>query len=394
VPIGILYITHTEKRKGGQIMKQGMAIDEFLAELRRQDAAKRDFIAPSNLVHLRTEEVGEDAEGNVTKRPVMVVPTKERDVLCDINEHAHGQIAARTGIPKQYYDRMRDEEPELLGLNVNRWFERKAEPRMVRTLAPPPVATLEPRPVVRAFLSDKYRALDNVDVANTVLPIVMEAGAREIKSTALTETHMYLQCVSERIQGEVKVGDVVQAGIVLSNSEVGAGAVRLEGLLYRLSCLNGAIRGQALKKFHIGGRSEVEMGEVYSDATRLAMDATFLMKLKDVANHLMDEEGFAEYLEDLRAAADDKIVRGEGKLLTEVVEVAGKRFGFGQGEGLQILENLSREGDMSRWGFANAVTATANETGSYDRAIELERMGGKIIEMSKNEWSQVWKAAA
>mgnify|MGYP000146141415 CR=1 FL=1 len=36
-----------------------------------------------------------------------------------IRDHAHAQIAAHTGIPKQYYDRMRKEAPVLLSDNID-----------------------------------------------------------------------------------------------------------------------------------------------------------------------------------------------------------------------------------------------------------------------------------
>ena len=40
---------------------------------------------------------------------------------------------------------------------------------------------------------------------------------------------------------EVKQGDTVQAGIIISNSEVGLGSLSLRTFLYRLVCLNGMI---------------------------------------------------------------------------------------------------------------------------------------------------------
>ena len=58
-----------------------------------------------------------------------------------------------------------------------------------------------------------------------------------------------------------------------------------------------------------------------------------------------------------------------------------------------ILESLIKGQDYSRWGLLNAVTAQANEVKSYDRAIELEEMGGKILGMNQSTWRDIAEAA-
>jgi len=43
-------------------------------------------------------------------------------------------------------------------------------------------------------------------------------------------------------------------------------------------------------------------------------------------------------------------------------------------------------GDLSKWGLANAVTSLANEAEDYDRVVELERIGGKIVDLTPTEF--------
>ncbi len=125
---------------------------------------------------------------------------------------------------------MRSQAPELLAANVNEWFHQKPERRMLRTLDGS----------MRAFLSDRYRRLDNYDLASAVLPVLKEMGeGLKIVSTELTESKMYIKVINERLELEVKQGDVVQAGMVISNSEVGMGSLKVEPLIYRLICTNG-----------------------------------------------------------------------------------------------------------------------------------------------------------
>ena len=71
-----------------------------------------------------------------------------------------------------------------------------------------------------------------------------------IESCEVTPTHLYLKVVNRRIKAEVKVGDVVQAGFVIYNSEVGLGSLRVEPIVFRLVCKNGLIcKDRAQKKY-------------------------------------------------------------------------------------------------------------------------------------------------
>jgi len=50
-----------------------------------------------------------------------------------LTEWAHQQLSEKLGIPKRYYDRMREEKPELLLQNINAWIEED-ERRFIRIL--------------------------------------------------------------------------------------------------------------------------------------------------------------------------------------------------------------------------------------------------------------------
>ncbi|MGB3547471.1 MAG: hypothetical protein WBA17_10880, partial [Saprospiraceae bacterium] len=115
----------------------------------------------------------------------------------DITPHAHRQIGDRIGIPAKYYERMRTDAPELLRDNVNHWFQSQPEQRMIRTLGSD----------ARAFLSRRYRRLDNFDLADAVLPTLLQMDGAQVVSCELTETRMYLKVVTAKIQADVKVGD-------------------------------------------------------------------------------------------------------------------------------------------------------------------------------------------
>jgi len=66
---------------------------------------------------------------------------------------------------------------------------------------------------------------------------------------------------------------------------------------------------------------------------------------------------------------------------------------FPQGHRGGVLRHLIEGGDMSRWGIANAVTRQSQDVDSYDRATDLERAGGQIIELSQRDWNEIATAA-
>ena len=96
---------------------------------------------------------------------------------------------------------MRGEDPELLDYNINRWFTQQPASRMVRTLDGK----------ARAFLSDRYRRLDNLELADVVFPFIKDMKGAELSSCEVTESHMYVKVINKRLQAEVGVGDAVQA---------------------------------------------------------------------------------------------------------------------------------------------------------------------------------------
>ena len=351
-------------------MLRGKTLVELATEIERQSASKSDLLAQSDALSVGI------AHANV---PVMHVGEKHS---FGVNEVAHGQLATYTGIPKAYYDTLRASAPALYTENVNHWLgQRTGERRMVRTLDGN----------VRALLSPGYRSLDNADLLEAVLPAAHEAGL-QILSSNVTDTRMYLQMTTSRLRGEVKVGDEVQAGLVISNSEVGAGALNVEWLIYRLVCLNGMIVGKALRKNHIGRRVtglEDEVQAYYADSTRRLDDAAFFSKVRDTVRHMLTPEGFESKLAELRGSTERKI---EGDPVV-AVEKFQRRLGLTDGERGGLLTHLIEGGDLSAWGVANAVTALAHDAESYDRSVELERAGSTVIDLPRSEWKTLAQAA-
>ena len=345
-------------------MKLGKSLVDLATELERRVGAKSDYIV--------------DTKSGLFMDPDMTLAVSGVGSL-STDGLAHRQISEWAGIPAKYYDRMKAEAPALLVNNVNHWFNEQPARRMVRSL--------DGR--ARAFLSDRYRRIDNEEVAEAVLPVLLGAGSDiRIESCDVTDSRLYLKAVFPKIEGEVKVGDPVQAGIIISNSEVGLGSLSVQPLVYRLVCSNGMIANDAgMTRYHVGRKvgDGRDVEALLRDETKLADDRALMMALQDVVRASFDAIQFNRLLDKMRVAAGSETVQRP----VEAVETLAKSFTFAQSERQSILENLIRDGDYSRWGMLNAVTKTANLHPDYDRATEIEAIGGRILDLAANDWSVI-----
>lgn len=355
-------------------MKLGRPLPDMLRELQRQDACKRDLLVPANVLSMQNDGQSiftlADGEG----QPLF--PMGMTDLF-------HRQLGGMMKIPADYYDRMRREKPELLAENVNTWLSGMDGNYMIRTMD-----YCDGRgQIARAFLSERYRRIDNLAIATVLLQLFMGMNGCEVSSSEITETRMYIKLTFHLKQYEVKPGDYVEFGIIISNSEVGLGAVMVCPFLNRLVCSNGLVLNTLGERKHHVGR-QVKAGddsyELYSDATMELEDRAFLSKLQDVARAAMDESRYPAILDQLKESTAAKITGA----VPQVVELTARNFGLRKSEQDDMLRYLIEGGDLSLYGLTNAVTRLSQDVDSYDRATELETIGWQINTMEP----QMWKA--
>jgi len=359
-------------------MKTGKTLQELAVEIERQNEVKRDYVANTRHIEMIVSTVMDgEKERKIPALSLNDIPP------FNINEVAHDQIGTKLGIPSRYYNRMLDEDPDLLAQNANTWLWKVPSNRMIRTLDG----------TARAFLSDKYRRIDNHEIAQAVLPMIANMKDAIVESCELTDRRMYLKVVNPKIQTEVMPGDVVQSGILISNSETGLGSVSVMPLVYRLVCKNGMVaQDSGKRKYHSGRVNEGDDGyEIYRNETILADDKAFIMKLQDIVRATADSIQFERIVSKMRIATDAKITSND---IPAIVEMAAKNHGLFESEGKGVLEHLIRGGDLSLYGLANAVTRQAQDVASYDRSTELEMTAWSMLNMPRNEWSKLNAIAA
>ena len=351
-------------------MMTSLDLNELATELQRQNDCKRDFVAEMEKLELTEDStlgVGDFGE-------------------FPISTYGHGQIATSIGIPVKYYRRMKEESPDLLAKNVNHWFKSESKPRMVRTLDGE----------VRAFLSDRYKPLDHIDLVESVLPVIAEANA-DVVSCDVTEKYIYLKVVIPGIQEEIgppdgyewgtgnDTVDIVQPGIVISNSEVGASSLWTRPSIHTVKCTNLMVYSDAsLKKYHIGGRiggGDEEVWQYFSDETKQLSNQVTWAQVKDLTIAALQGAAFYDMVDRLREARGHKIDNP-----IEAIENLENLHPLSDDEGSSVLAYLLNGKDFTRYGLANAVTQASSDAATYDRATEMEVIGGKVIEWNDQQW--------
>lgn len=365
--------------------RAGRSLQDLAAEIERRAEVKKDFIAPVQKVEVVVEAVG----GAPTPLLALTNGTVQTFDMLDL---AHGQMAEYAGIPMAYYRRMLAEDPKLLATNINRWLREKAdklERRMIRTLDGH----------VRAVLSDGYRPLENEDLAEAILPVLLEQEL-VIVSSEITERRLYIKAVDRRIERDVPTGrkmgdgshvffDTCSPAITISNSEVGHGALSIETGVYTRVCTNLAMIGSNMRKYHTGKRAELsdEVFALLTDDTKKATDKAVWMQTTDLVRAAFDQSKFDATLKKLGNAAKDTV---PAEAAVEVIERVGRKFNLLEGERRGVLAKLIESSDLSRYGVHAAITRYSQETSvNYDRATELERIGGDVIELPSQDWKRV-----
>jgi len=377
-------------------MKMGKSIVELAQEIQRRAAGKKDYVADTAALSMDTVYATDTVTGEDATGVELVLRGSQENTAFDIKPLAHGQLADFTGIPKAYYDRMMADAPVLLAVSVNTWLNAKPGKRMVRTLDGS----------VRALLSDRYRPMENEDLASAVLPVLGDAKL-DIISCEVTDRRLYIKACDRSLSRELArhgaaLGDgghtIVRVpsfpAITISNSEVGCGALSVLAGVYDSGCSNLATFGErSMRKYHTGARHELASDDTYamlSDETRAKTDQALWLQVRDVVKAAFDRARFDALIDKIQATQSDKI---GGAAAPAVVETVVKRFGFNSDEGKNILQHLIEGGELSRFGLANAITRASTDVADYDRATELERVGGQLIELPRTEWQALALAA-
>jgi len=360
----------------------------------------RDYIIPQKEIKLGydrfiNEAVFVDSYGhwqpNVVGHPV-------NNIL--IGDHAHNQIAMKMGISWSYYNRMKNEAPELLVDNVNHWLRQDVldskgdvtdKKFLIRSdwlgFAPPQPIGYVPRTYskVRAFLSDRYKIINHIDVVNETVPVLDNLGL-DIVSGDITEERMYIKAVSKKITAEVQVGDVVGMGIGITNSEIGLSALDFRGFIETLVCSNGMTTSssddRSFSRKHLGVKltNTAQLSESNGTNELLEYADQYIRQtcnLETLQRHVLTMRN-----------ANDYSVKNVPALLQYIKRI-DSNVTFSDKDLEQIEQHTAvtstRYGHKvpTLYDVANGITRMAEDQKSYNRSSDLEKFGYTILDLGQ-----------
>lgn len=345
-------------------MQKGRGIEKVLEELVRQNSVKKDYVAEVSALSV------DFVEGN--NKPVL----RGINGPLELTEWAHKQFSKYLKIPNMYYNKMRLEDKKLFADNANTWLRIKEDNRLIRVV--------DNR--IRAFLPTNYRPVDCLDLGTNLLPVFKENGLNVV-SSEVTETNFYLKALILEKEFEIKskvVGDVLNFGVAVRGSEVGAGGIKIEPFVNRLVCTNGMIASKSIKEFGLTKGDEWgEVNKFFSKETLSEINTAFIMKVKDVIKGIMSDEAILALIDKLQNAFLEKVAINRPEVfINKLVSFLGVTKAKED-----ITKNFIEDADYSRYGAMNAITKAANAESNYDFATALEYAGDKVLSLSQTQWN-------
>ena len=326
----------------------------------------KDYIIPNDAIGIHYNEY--------TNKFIVVVETP--DGLKDLipTNIAFNQINEKMGIPRTYVKRCTEKERHtLLTNNINSWLQDPSN-YLLRTQ----------NNKLRAFLSDRFRLIDNYDVAMLFLEVRKNLKETqgidiEIQDIQLTETNLYIKATSPQLTADIipdpehqERNDIVNGGIIISNSDIGKGRFSIKSYVQVLRCKNGMIGEHEFSRVHIG--KKLDEGEiVWSEQTHNLKSEAFWSQARDMITSAFTKEVFQKWVREMNGEACVKIERPI-KAIDNII----KKYNINEEHRDALLSEFSQLGH-NKWSLSNAVTQVAQSKENYDDQIEMEKIGTQIM---------------
>lgn len=373
------------------------SLSSLISELDRQKASKIDFVADARSLEVRVVSGGKHDGG------LMMVPrdAQTREFLpgegVPIRPNALIQVGGRVSpeVPSGFLKTLASERPARAAELLNGLMQDSGRRNMVRMLDGS----------IRAFLSDRYRVIDNYDFAFSALEVARDQGA-EVIECSISDTNMrlklvnrkifdvvdatrsggsssgwyagglgsptYLSKVGARSWGELPGGPgTVYPAVTASNSETGHGGLSLRISILHGICFNLATVEDVVHRVHLGERLDAG---IYNPETVAADNRAIMLKARDAIVAAFDEKKFRSIIAKCKSANEEKI-DAPSSAVGNLVENA--RLSEDAKE--SILAHFLGEYRPTRYGLAQAVARYAQDVADGDSAFDVESLSGRVI---------------
>lgn len=364
-------MTHSGTPRSGT---RNATLEDLAALLQDQQARKVDVVAAASAVHADSGRLIIAADPQLTPDGVTLTagaytPTE----VCDQG------LADKLGIPGAYLRRLRAEHPALYDANVNGWLERSDKRYLIRGLRGDAGGG-----VARAFLSDGYKIIDNLDVLMAALDGIRQAGTPvTIQGCDLTDRRMYVRVVSDAVSALAPQlladyrspftgaagadSPIVFGGFVIANSETGCGAFTLTPRLVIQVCDNGmTITRDALRSVHLGGRMDEGVIRWSHDTQQRNLELV-TAQARDAVTTFLDTGYVQAKITEITRAAAAPVTDPEN-----AIKIVAQKLRFTDDQQRDVLSHFIRGADLSVGGILHAVTSVAQTLPDADAAHDME----------------------
>jgi hypothetical protein len=388
-------------------------LDDLLVLLRDHHARRLDVIAPVTKIRASGGMVGlAGTDPILTEDGVTPV-----DGLYHPTDTADGGLAAKLDIPPAYLRRLRTVHPGLWDANINGWLTHGSNAGrrfLLRNLRGDDGAD----GILRAFLSDSFKPIDNLDVLMAAMEGINAAGIQtDIPAGGidLTESRMYVKVWAPQVaamapnllagyrspfeQGEIRNGwdldrvrqvaaregqgytpgqePVVFAGFVLTNSEVGQGAFKITPQIVIRACRNGVtIPFEAMKAQHLGAKLQEGTIQWSADTVEKSL-ALVKAQTRDAVATFLDEGYVAAKVAELEQVAGTPVADP-----AQTIETVSKELRYDEDRQADILRHFIKGGQLTAGGVMQAVTSVAQTLPDADAAAGMEASGIRAMELA------------
>jgi len=365
-------------------MKQDIeSLDNMFNKVKSYQERKRDYI--SDVRSTEMQYIGGD---------VLKLSIDGDKANWPIDDHTLRQMGTWAHLPASYVSYMRREgRGDLIADNFNEWFSKPVHEHTRRLYRGMSGEYSDAGSYWRSFHSDRFNRFDHEHMLEALMPelerLEKEFGGIKVVSLGLTDGKLYVKVVFPETEAKA-VGDVVQFGLTIGNSEIGLSKLFVLPLAYVLRCLNGmTLPDEGMTRRHIGSVIEETGNVTYAQDTVEADQIAIQKKLRDTIRSVTTEERMKGILDKINdSSLSEKTVNP-----MKAVEKTAELFSLTDKEAENTTLSFVRRGDYSKWGMVNAVTEIANTHDNYDRASDIENIGGRILAMDESRWNRIAIAA-
>tara|TARA_R110002050_G_scaffold284612_1_gene433880 strand:+ start:579 stop:1646 length:1068 start_codon:yes stop_codon:yes gene_type:complete len=347
---------------------------DFISQISKNASQRNDLVVPLNSVSLGKYENNVYINGE----------------LYHATDTFHTHLAQRLDIPMPYYRKMLSNSKKLLQTNVNHWLNSFPSNKQVllRSYIEPNKESSRflrwnsEKLIARGLLSNRYKIMDNNELFYDLQYIIDDF---EVKSVYHNDEITNVKIQFPKLEGEIRKGDVVTGGIVLRNSELGFSSISATSLIYRLVCDNGMMLPNVSainSKYHIGKPITVSKFSSKSIKQDYELPENLTSDICDMMIDMQDEVRFKHNLQELKDTTKRKFTDINYTFLR-------REYNTSVSEEKEIKDNLEISGDYTQYGLIQAITATARELKNIQRSIHLERLGGKLLYITNQQWGSI-----